>query len=165
MKRPAPLHPSVLIALLLASASAAAQVPQRRAGLWSMAAEHGTLPMRQCIGPGMDDLATRRAPDTANHRCTTPTVKRESAQRMVVSTRCEHDGSTVDTRMVFTGDFETAIDAEINIHREPARTGGSDQTMHASYRWEGPCPAGVTPGQMVLPNGQVIDPAAMARRR
>jgi hypothetical protein len=167
--RPSNLSTALSSALLLALAGAAlptqAQPIQRRAGLWSSTVEGAPVVMRQCIGPDGDDLGAARSPDLAQHQCDRPSWTRESAERVVVTGRCTHAGSVATTRMVFTGRFDSAFDAEITVHEEPARAGQHDSTMRAKYRWLGACPAGVRPGQMLMPNGQVFDPAAMARHR
>lgn len=160
------IHAGILL-LACCALTAQAQPLQRRPGLWSMTAQNQPVAMRQCVGDRGDDLAQARPPAGGNQsvRCDNPTFQRESSTRVVVSARCQSHGQTTLTKMIYTGDFNRAFDAEITMHQESPRTSEPDMVMRASYRWEGACPAGVRPGQMVMPNGQAFDPAAMAARR
>ena len=159
------LHASLLL-LACCALTAQAQALQRRAGLWSMTAQDMPMAMRQCVGTSGDDLAQARPTGGNNSvQCDSPNWQRDSSTRVMVSARCRSHGTTTLTKMVYTGDFNRAFNAEITMHQESPRTSEPDMVMRAAYRWEGACPAGVRPGQMVMPNGQVIDPAAMAARR
>jgi hypothetical protein len=134
--------------------------PKRRAGLWevrSAASDSlGMQPTRFCVG---------EATDTANGHLDRASGPRgscslgqfvRSGDAWVAESVCREGRSTVVSRAVATGDFETEyrIDTVVThaaAGAAPGAPGRREDREAVIARWLGPCEAGQRPGDLVIP--------------
>jgi hypothetical protein len=140
--------------------------PMRKAGLWSqtVTTEGRSQTMKLCLDAAAADkmAISNQAPDQS--ACAKHTVTPISGGFHFES-ECDlgPGGKTVTTGDA-TGDFGASYTvkvASVTTGAEaPSANGHHDAAIEA--KWEGACPAGMKPGDMQLPNGMTINPAAMA---
>jgi hypothetical protein len=73
------------------------------------------------------------------------------------------NGMAIASHTVVTGDFQTSYavttDTTVSGSPDPVRNGKHSQVMTASF--QGACPDSIQPGQVQLPNGDVVDLAQL----
>lgn len=153
---------AVLLALASSTPAVADAPPARKPGWWEITSEMSVMPgqpmrMRQCIDSRSeaDLMAQARQP---NAHCSPPSITRSGAQtRFELS--CRVEGSTAETRGVFTGDYQSSYRGDIHTRYTPPLRGLHESRMTLSARWLGPCPAGQAPGstQMSIPGMGDVD--------
>jgi hypothetical protein len=144
------------------------ELPTRKAGLWEskMTSSEGNLPsmtMKQCVDAETDKAALMSVPaDMCDVK-----VNRLAPDRIETQTNCKRGPVTASGKGVITGDFDTNVRVEmttttvtspdalpadmpkINI---PPQT----QSMVIEARWLGPCEPGQKPGDVIMPDGKVM---------
>jgi hypothetical protein len=61
------------------------------------------------------------------------------------------DGTTVTTRSVITGRFDSAYKADIKSTYEPPMHGMRESSSLVDVKWLGPCKPGQKPGDISMP--------------
>jgi hypothetical protein len=150
---------SVAVAIATLPAEAYAH-PKRRAGLWEVrsagADSLGMPPTRFCVGDGTD-TATGHLDRSSGPRgsCSLGQFVR-SGEAWVAESICREGRSTVVSRAVATGDFETEyrIDTVVTHAAVGAAPGAAvrrEDREAVVARWLGPCEAGQRAGDLVIP--------------
>ena len=147
-------------ALLLATATNAAEMPKRKPGLWQietkMAAAPGMGPMKQCIDEKTDNFYQQLG-EQHKDKCSESEIK-NAGDKILVHSVCKMGGSIATTDATFTGRFDSDYRGDIRIKYDPPMHGMSEASMTITAKWIGPCEAGQKPGDMILPNGMKINP-------
>ncbi|WP_371325384.1 DUF3617 family protein [Dechloromonas sp. ZY10] len=143
--------------LVLASLPAgASELPKRKSGLWEIttrmqdapAGMPGAMPMQICVDQGSDNLLQERSRRQSN--CPKLEVSR-SGGKLLIHAVCQHEGTTVTSDSVISGDLEKQYRNEMNLRYDPPQRGMREMRMTQEARWLGPCQSGQKPGEMVLP--------------
>jgi hypothetical protein len=146
------------IAGLLPPAQAQATLPPRKPGLWEIRSTFagGVIPPqseKHCVNADLDRemMAITGIP---REKCT-QTVGREG-DAYVLAGRCAGAIAT-RARVVISGDFQSAISAQISLRREdgePLAPGLlNDLKAQQDLRWVSACDADMQPGDILLSNG------------
>lgn len=156
MRRLSPLALGALLAFPF-PAIAAEELPKRRAGLWesTVVGSSGTQSVKQCIDENTDRLALGAVmgPNTCTQ---TRFVKNGDAYE--VEATCKIGPMTSKGISKISGDFNSKL--KIEVATEVAGAPGKTQPIHSKSVQEssyiGPCTDGLSPGDIVLPDGKVI---------
>jgi hypothetical protein len=147
----------VLIALLLAGSAAFAaspDAPKRKSGLWEMKVSSpqmkGGHAMQQCVDQKSDDLMKQDRPGMEKMSCSKNSVRKDG-DKIVGESVCKMDGSTVTTRSVITGQFDSAYKADIKSTFDPPMHGMKESATVVEAKWLGPCKPGQKPGDISMP--------------
>ncbi len=147
---------TLLIAIAATALPAAGQDgPRRKSGLWEVKGENMPA-MSTCVDQASDDALRSMAGNMRQQtECKQNSMKREG-NRIVSESVCKFGNTTATTRTVATGDFQTAYTVDSTSRYDPPLAGRSESHVKMEARWVGPCKPGMKPGDMVMPNGQVI---------
>lgn len=146
--------PFVLAAVFTGQANAA-DVPQRKSGLWEMKTQmvglpsHG--PMQMCVDQASDNVMQERAKGQVN--CPVMDVDRGGG-KVTIHAVCKHEGVTTTSDAVITGDFRSSYRNNMVIRYDPPQHGMKEMKMVQEARWLGPCKAGQKPGDVIMPGMQ-----------
>lgn len=150
---------TLLLALLITGAAAAAELPKRKPGLWEIDTRMAGMPSlgaaKQCIDHNTDDLMMQRARKEKSD-CSVMDI-RSANNRITVHSVCRLQGSTATTDAVFSGSFDSSYQGQINTRYQPPFMGMSETRMSQEGRWIGPCTAGLKPGDVVMPNSEALN--------
>ncbi len=168
-----PTIKSPVFALLLGvSVAAAAQdFPKMRAGLWQTttmtrdanpangaAASHvSTI----CLDDGVQKLMMQMSQGMMRGMCSKHDL-RITGNTVVGDAVCEMMGSQISTRSVMKFSGDLSYHTEAHMAYDPPLAGKKDADSIVDGKYMGPCPAGMTPGDMRLPGGQTINIRAIA---
>ena len=147
----------------------AAELPKRKSGSWEISTSQAGGPpgpvAQMCIDATTDDFARQLAAGALE--CSKQDLRREGG-RYISDSVCKIGESVATSRIVISGDFETAYQADIEAKYAPPLMGMSEGRTTVSARWLGPCKPGQRPGDVTMPNGTVInvqDPPPGAPRK
>jgi hypothetical protein len=146
----------VVLAAVLAATPALAETahPKRRAGLWEVrsagADALGMPPTRFCVGDGTDTARAHldRSPGTRGS-CSLGEFVR-SGDAWVAESVCREGKSSVTSRAVARGDFQTEYRIDTVVTHAGASARREDREAVLA-RWLGPCETGQRPGDLVVP--------------
>jgi hypothetical protein len=156
----------IALALLMAAASTAAELPTRKAGLWEIktTSDDGSAPpqvMQQCIDAATDKQMNQQFGASAGVICSKNDIKK-SGSTIVADATCNFAGATTTTHAVYTGDFNSAYTAKVTTTIEggaaktmPGLAGPKNSTMEA--KWLGVCKPGQKPGDIVTAEGMKLN--------
>lgn len=153
-----PCRPGLGLAALCLGGAAWATPPQRLPGLWQLTLDGRPAAARQCVGP-RDDVMKQRDFDAVRVRCEPAVWRQDGSGRWVSDQRCAAPGLTTAHHAVFAGDFARRLDVDLLSTTTPEQGTATERRQVLRMERLGDCPAGVSPGALVLPNGQVLDPA------
>ncbi len=146
--------PFLIVALMLApgvAQAASAEMPQRKSGLWEIKMSSPQIPphtIQQCVDQKSDELVRNQAQEKM--ACAKNEIRREG-DKLVADSVCKVGGSTVTTRTVFTGRFDSNYKADIKSTFDPPMHGMSESSSTLDARWVGACLAGQKPGDIIMP--------------
>jgi Protein of unknown function (DUF3617) len=145
----------LFIFVLGVTAASAAELPSRRAGLWSMSMktpDGRTVSMQQCVDAKTDAALQSMGGGLAQRACSKRAIQR-SGDTITIDSVCAIAGRTQTGHTVITGNFNAGYTMVLTIQAErmPTRT----TTMAA--KWMGPCAAGQKPGDVIMANGRTIN--------
>ncbi len=161
------LFAAVFVMLIPSLASAAMDVPARKAGLWQMTMtfESRNLPqqtIKQCIDAATDKLMNSMGGQIQKQNCSKQDMQRVG-DTIVVDSVCKTgagNGTSV-SHAVVTGDFNSAYTVKVESKTEgaamPGMSPGGTMKMSIDAKWLGPCAAGQHPGDMIMGNGMTIN--------
>jgi hypothetical protein len=146
--------------------------PHRKAGLWeqTMQTDQSATPVvREACYDAASDRRTpvlpRKPPAGGRRQCDKFEVSKDGAT-YVIDSVCGFVGAPgmkATVHAVISGDFDSKYTVTNNITVEnasdPARNGVHKSTITAVYK--GDCPPDIGPGQVKLPNGDVVDMAQL----
>ena len=157
----------VLLTLILTAAFAQAQdAPKRKSGLWelkrtSTMTRGQTRVYKMCIDQASDNAFHQLAEGAQSERCKAAAPRRDG-DKLIVEAVCEIGNSapsTATTRAVITGNFDSAYKIESKSTFAPPLRGKAESTSVMEAKWTGPCKADMRPGDVILPNGNKVNPA------
>lgn len=154
LHRPVAVLASLSLALACAAAAQAADLPQRKSGLWELDSRMEGMPMhgpvQVCVDQNTDNLLQERA--RAPAQCSVMEVNRGGGGQTTIHSVCKVDaGTTVTTDAVITGDFNSGYRSEMQLRYSPPRQGRSEMKVVTQARWLGPCQPGQQPGDVLMP--------------
>ena len=154
--------------LLCATSALAAEMPERKAGLWETKMTmdgQATIPMpsfQQCIDAATDKQMNTIAGGMRLDQCSKKDIQ-VSGGTITVDSVCELGGGmSATSHAVVTGDFNSAYVVKVNSKRTggPATPGISipaETNMTIEAKWLGPCKADQKPGDMIMGNGMKMN--------
>jgi hypothetical protein len=137
-----------------------AALPERTPGLWEqkVTAAGRTQVSRICLDRAVEQRFTVWGQHAGAGPCR-PRITPHAGGGWEFASACDMgERGKTETRGVVTGDFSKSyrVTATSSISGAPADMNGThDMTLEAS--WQGPCPADVRPGDMLLPGGLKIN--------
>jgi hypothetical protein len=144
----------LVIAAGLAPA-AAADLPDRKPGLWEITTGAGghTVKVQQCIDAATDHAMQTRAGTVPHGDCSKRDVQK-STNTTTIDTVCNVAGKNRSSHIVITGSFDSEYSMTVTSHAdgEPDRP-----AVTVSAKWLGPCAADQRPGDMIMPNGMKMN--------
>ena len=159
------LSAGVLSLLATAAALAGPAFPERKPGLWEMRSSEKTAGQQTFTVQQCADTATDKAlqeyglsqPKMNRKFCKEDT--RNEAGKMLVHTEvCKQSDTTMTRRIVISGDFNVAYRVESHTVYEPVpKPAPRSDDIVAEMRWMGACPAGMKPGDMLMPGGMKMN--------
>ncbi|WP_244493227.1 DUF3617 family protein [Aureimonas sp. AU20] len=141
----------------LGSAVAAETLPPRKAGLWETQTKSpdGDVTVRQCIDEKTDQLA--QGAFGAGQNCSKQTLVKTGAGYESES-ECKIGPISATGKSTISGDFDSKIHMKVDTtligmpdSKEPVR-----RQMEIDASYIGPCEAGQSPGDIIMPDGKVI---------
>ena len=150
----------LFLALSFAAGAVEAQDKfQRKSGLWevkrtSTRTSEQTRVYQMCIDQASDNALRQLAEGMRNERCEPSKVTRDG-DKIVVDAVCRlgRTGSKATTHAVVTGKFDSAYKIESKSTFDPPIQGKTQGNTLMEAKWTGPCKAGQSPGDVILPNG------------
>ncbi len=147
----------------VAGPASAADMPQRKAGLWQIELQTSysggrAMPtMKQCIDAKTDQqLQEQGLGGSANKQdCSRQTVDK-TGDAWVVDTVCKLQNSTAKTHATMRGDFNGSYTIESQTRFDPPIGDLKESSSKTKMTWLGICPAGMKPGDINV-NGQVLN--------
>lgn len=164
-----PAPPGAAPASSARTAPAAATLPARTPGLWAqtVSSRGRSQATRICLDKATEARFTWWGQHAGQGACGKAQVTPRPGGGWTFASACDmgENGKT-ETRGEVTGDFAKAykVSAESTISgaRAPEMNGTHAMTLEA--RWKGPCPAGMRPGDMLLPGGMKINVLQISAR-
>ncbi len=147
----------VLGAVVSCRPAVGADFPQRRAGLWEVrsagAEASGLPPSLHCIGEFADSANAHLDRSVgAKGSCTMGAFQRVG-EAWVAESVCKEGRTTVTSKAIASGDFESEYRIDTVVSYESAGTTSRREDKEAVLaRLIGPCPAGQRPGDIFIPN-------------
>jgi hypothetical protein len=141
---------------VMTGAASAETLPARKAGLWESktTSTDGNTTARQCIDEKTDQIA--QAAFGGGQNCSKRTIVKTSTGYKG-ETECKLGPISAAGNTVITGDFNSKIHMEVDTTltglpnaKEPMRR---QMVIDATYI--GPCEAGQSPGDIILPDGKI----------
>jgi hypothetical protein len=108
--------------------------------------------MKQCVDKETDAKMLKMASSGDLQDCSKNELSRTSSGYRFEA-ECAISGSKVTSAGEFRGDFDKEYTGKISTVFSPALFGKTRSESNIKARWVGNCPAGMSPGDMVLPNG------------
>lgn len=145
------------LALVLAASSAFAasvDMPKRKPGLWeikiSQAGAKQGHTMQQCIDEKTDDLINSSMGGQAKPDCSKIEMRRDG-DKWVSEAVCKMSGSTITTKGVFTGRWDSGYRGDMKSTYDPPLHGMRESATTIDAKWLGACKAGQKPGDISVP--------------
>lgn len=156
----------------------AADMPQRKSGLWEIRTETraggqampGPMTMQVCIDHKQDNMTADPSDQrTLKQRCSKMDVK-QSGKSVTIDSVCTQEGHTVTSRTTITGNMTTDYRMQTRAQFAPPMHGMATMESTMSGKWLGPCKPGQKHGAMTMsgmpgigPGGFQMDPEMMKR--
>ncbi len=145
------------LAILLAASSANAaspDMPKRKPGLWetkiSQAGSKQGHTMQQCIDEKTDDLIKSSMGGPMKPDCSKIEFRREG-DKLVTEAVCKMSGSTMTTKGVFTGNYDSTYRGDLKTTYDPPMHGMRESSTTIDAKWLGGCKPGQKPGDISMP--------------
>lgn len=143
-------------------AAAPAVLPKRAPGLWEqkISTRGMTQVSRICIDPAVEQRFSVWGQQAGKDACSQTKLTPRLGGGWSFASSCDMgEGGKTTTKGEVTGDFaksyRVSAQSSISGARAAEMNGTHDMTLEAS--WQGPCPAGMQPGDMLLPGGMKIN--------
>jgi hypothetical protein len=140
--------------------------PTLKPGMWeSQLTRNGagqkSPTMKMCMDASLQKEMMESGMGTMKELCTKNDIRREG-NKVFSNAECKFGDSTMKSTSVTTFTADTAYHTEVKATYVPPMAGkGSDSTV-IDAKWTGPCPAGMQPGDVILPDGRKINMRTMA---
>ena len=148
-----------LVLLLGATPVLAADLPQRKSGLWELKVQSfsrdDVRTMQMCVEQKTDNALRQLIDFRPHEQCKKLTVRREG-DKQLVDAECKVGGAhhIAKTHAVITGSFDSQYTIESKLTLDEPIHDKSEGTAKVEARWTGPCQADQKPGDVVLANGR-----------
>jgi hypothetical protein len=145
--------------IALAGAALAQDYPKLKPGHWQLTINtsnaKGGPPQKStmCVDDALQREMMSMGSGMSREMCTRNEFRRDGA-RYVGNAECKIGESKIVSRSVMTLTGDTGYHTEINATYEPPFMGMKDSRTTLDGTYMGPCPAGMTAGDFVGPNGQ-----------
>lgn len=142
--------------------------PTRKLGQWqhTVLAEGQTVSMKICLDKAMEERVSWWGQSHTPDDCSRNEVERQPDGTWTFSTICKTvAGGETTTSGAATGDFQsnyTVLASSTTSGATIERVNGTHD-IKIDAKWLGPCPTGQRGGDIVLPNGVVMNIADMAQ--
>ena len=153
----------------VASAPAPVPTPTRKPGLWKQTMfledNNAMQTASLCLDKAADAKMAWWAQQGVRGGCAKNDVQRQPDGSWKFSSVCEMAGGI---KMVTEGSAVGDFDSKYQVKAETTTTGAPMPQMNGTHAvtidatWEGPCPEGMQPGDMQLPDGRRVNMLAMA---
>lgn len=168
MKQTHPLLGAALALALYSAAAAAIDFPTLKSGLWESrvnrdAAQKSSMPVtRICIDSAVQKEMLDMGMGSMKSMCSKNDLRRDG-NRIYGEAECKLGESTMKSKSVTTFTSDSAYHTEVKSSYEPPFMGRSASTTVIDAKWTGACPAGVRPGDVIMPDGKSINMRDMTR--
>lgn len=162
-----PMNRSTLLAstafafALFATNAVGIDFPTMKSGIWEQkvvreSPDKQPMVTKICIDAALQKEMLEMGMGTMKSMCARNDLRREG-NKIFGDTECKLGESTMKSKSVtsFTGD--SAYRTEVKTTYNPAFMGKTAATTVVEAKWTGPCPAGVKPGDMTLPDGRSVN--------
>jgi len=153
----------VLAGAAICAPALALDLPSRKPGLWlvtmiipGMGANMPSHETRMCTDESTEAAMMSSGGNMAQGMCSKPDIKRDG-DTVTSDSVCQMGQTRVTSHSVthFIGD--SAYHTDIKTSFDPPMMGRADSAMTQDAKWAGPCPAGMLPGDIVMPNGMKLN--------
>ena len=145
---------ALMLVFAYEAAALAAELPQRKAGLWEMKTTTTSgriMSMQQCVD-AQTDQAMQAGASGMQRSCSKRDLQR-SGNTTTIDSVCTVAGKTTTGHTVITGDFDSGYTLVVTTRAE----GMPERSMNIAAKWLGPCAAGQKPGDTIMPNGMKMN--------
>jgi hypothetical protein len=144
--------------------------PHRKLGLWEQTVQSDQSPTPMVSKACFDEASDQRSPVLPHGPRRAGACQKYSVSKdgdsFVVDSDCSFGGAggpRVTIHAVISGDYSAryTINSTVNTQNmpDPSRNGEHKRTLTAVY--QGACPPEIQPGQVQLPNGEIVDMAQL----
>lgn len=152
-----------------APAATPASIPTRKAGLWkqTMSSDRMSQETSICIDAAVEQKMNwwSQQAETRDSGCARVKVTPRLTGGWEFTSSCDMGSAGhIDSHGVATGDFNNhyAVDIDSTTSGSSMPSANGSHKMKIDAVWQGPCPAGMKPGDMALPGGMKINVIDMA---
>lgn len=163
-------HCSAALLLLLSSAhlfaaELPANLPKHKPGLWKMETQIGEKksPASQiCLDPSIEATMYKMSSAMGNSLCQKMDIQVQGG-KVISDSICTlpamlgGKGTHITGHAETTFDGDTAFRTESVAHYEPAFMGQTERVTVQNGQWVGACTAGMKPGDVISPNGRIVN--------
>jgi hypothetical protein len=151
----------VIATVCLVGLASAIDLPPSREGLWSIRTQTTSNPgdvksdftQKICRSHAFDDFARAKAKNRPGCKVLNENL---SGHSYTIEMECNIGGSVIHSKGVTTGTGDNASHSETHTTYSPALNGVSDTTMIMDQKYEGSCPSGTKPGDIIRADGTII---------
>lgn len=154
---------ALLLAAAFATPAQAADLPERKPGLWeiktSIEGSPRALTVQQCIDASTDQMLQSSAGPFSAAACPEREVKKSDASTSIDS-RCTLNGKPATAHTLVTGSLDSAYTMTVT-----SEGGGLPAVkMTIESKWLGACAAGQIPGDVIMPGGVKVNVPELQKR-
>ncbi len=151
--------------LLVAAGALAIDFPAMKSGLWESSVTREGAPQKagatkMCMDPAVQKEMIEMGTGTMKSMCSKNDIRREG-NRVYGTAECKFGESTMKSSSVTTFTGDTAYHSEIKSSYDPPMQGMPSGNTVINAKWTGACPAGMQPGDVMLPDGRKVNMRAM----
>jgi hypothetical protein len=145
---------AVLSAGLMAAQAMADALPLNKPGLWinRNTSDGQTTEAKLCMDHATQGQMMQMGMAMSKEMCSSQSIKR-TGNVVTVDSVCKVMGSTITSHAVYTYTGDTGYKGTINSSYSPALMGKKTDVMITDAKWSGACPAGMIPGDIIVPGG------------
>jgi hypothetical protein len=153
----------------LIAAELPANLPPHKPGLWNMEVQVGdkkSYTSQMCLDPSVEAAMYKMSSAMGSSLCQKLDIQvhgnkviSDSVCSMPALLGSKATNITGHAETVFDGD--TAFRSESVAHYEPAFMGQTERVTVQNGHWVGACKAGMKPGDLIAPNGRIINMSQM----
>jgi Protein of unknown function (DUF3617) len=153
--------------LLLAAATAPAiDLPTMKSGLWESSVAREGMPQKvgatkMCMDSAVQKEVMEMGMGTMKSMCSKNDIRRDG-NKVFGTAECKFGESTMKSSSVTTFTGDTAYHTEVKSTYDPPMQGMPSGTTVIDAKWTGACPAGMQPGDVLLPDGRKVNMRAMS---
>jgi hypothetical protein len=136
----------------------AATLPHRKPGLWrqTMTMEGMNMPMpvtQMCLDAASEAKMSMFGQNMRRGHCDSESFSRNLDGSISYSSSCDFGGSKTESHGTVSGDFNSSYTVVVDTKSQ----GGDARKMTMTATWIGPCAPGQKGGDVVMPDGKVMN--------